>query len=157
MFLDTCPNQFGFKKGHSTDMCIYVLKEFIEFYRSRNTSVFVTFLDASKVYDKIDHWQLFNKLLNIHVPVFIISILVFWYSRQEMFIRWGNSCSTKFRVTNGVKQGGILSPALFNVYMNNLSVSLNHSGIGGSLGGNLINHLCYADDLCLIALSSSGM
>ena len=74
-----------------------------------------------------------------------------------MFIRWGNFCSTKFRVTNGVKQGGILSPALFNVYMNNLSVSLNHSGIGGSLGGNLINHLCYADDLCLIALSSSGM
>ena len=88
MFLDTCPNQFGFKKGHSTDMCIYVLKEFIEFYRSRNTSVFVTFLDASKAYDKIDHWQLFNKLLNIHVPVFIISILLFWYSRQEMFIRF---------------------------------------------------------------------
>ena len=41
--------------------------------------------------------------------------------------------------------------------MNNLSVSLNHSGIGGSLRGNLINHLCYADGLCLIALSSSGM
>ena len=157
MFLDTCPNQFGFKKGHSTDMFIYVLKEFIEFYRSRNTSVFVTFLDAAKAYDKIDHWQLFNKLLNINVPVFIISMLAFWYSRQEMFIRWGNSCSTKFRVTNGVKQGGILSPAFFNVYMNNLSVSLNHSGIGGSLGGNLINHLCYADDLCLIAFSSSGM
>ena len=31
MFLDTCPNQFGFKKGHSTDMCIYVLKEFMNF------------------------------------------------------------------------------------------------------------------------------
>ena len=87
MFLDTCPNQFGFKKGHSTDMYIYVLKEFIEIYRKRNTSVFVTFLDASKAYDKIDHWQLFNKLLNINIPVFIISILVFWYSRQEMFIR----------------------------------------------------------------------
>ena len=67
-----------------------------------------------------------------------------------MFIRLGNSCSTKFRVTNGVKQGGVLSPALFNVYMNNLGVSLNNSGIGGSQGGNLINHLCYADDLCLI-------
>ena len=48
MFLDTCPNQFGFKKGHSTDMCIYVRKEFIEFYRSRNTFVFVTFLHALK-------------------------------------------------------------------------------------------------------------
>ena len=30
MFLDTCPNQFGFKKGHSTDKCIYVPKKFIE-------------------------------------------------------------------------------------------------------------------------------
>ena len=74
-----------------------------------------------------------------------------------MFIRWGNSCSNKFYVTNGVKQGGILSPALFNVYMNNLSVTLNQSGIGGFLGDSLVNHICYADDLCLIAFSSSGM
>ena len=67
-----------------------------------------------------------------------------------MFTRWGNSRSTKFRVINGVKQGGILSPALFNVYMNNLSVSLNHSGIGESLGGNLLNHLSYADNFMSI-------
>ena len=51
VFLDTCPNQFGFKKGHSTDMCIYVLKEMIKYFKSHNTSVFVTFLDASKAYD----------------------------------------------------------------------------------------------------------
>ena len=80
MFLDTSPNQFRFKRGHSTDMCIYVLKEFIKVYKSRNTSVFVTFLDTSKAYDKIDHWQLFNKLLKVHVPVLIISLLVYWYS-----------------------------------------------------------------------------
>ena len=71
-----------------------------------------------------------------------------------MFIWWGTSCSTIFRVTNRVKQGGILSLSLFNVYMNNLIVSLNHSGISGLLGGNVVNHLCYAD---LIALSSQGM
>ena len=74
-----------------------------------------------------------------------------------MFIRWSNSCTTIFLVTNGVKQGGILSSSLFNVYMNNLSLSLNHSGIRGSLGDNLFNHLCYADDLCIITLSSSVM
>ena len=49
------------------------------------------------------------------------------------------------------------SPSLSNEYMNNLSLSLNHSGIGGSLGDNLVIHLCDADDLCLIALSSAGM
>ena len=75
MFLDTCPKQFGFKKRHSTDMC-WVLKEMTEYFNCRNTSVFVTFLDASKAYYKIHHWQLFDKLLNIHVPVFI-GILVF--------------------------------------------------------------------------------
>ena len=41
--------------------------------------------------------------------------------------------------------------------MNNLSLSLNSYGIGGLLGENLFNHLCYADDICLISLSSSGM
>ena len=74
-----------------------------------------------------------------------------------MFIRWGNTCSINFLVTNGVKQGGILFPCLFNVYVNNLSLSLNSPGIGRSLGGNIMNHLYYADDLCLISLSSSGM
>ena len=77
-FLETCPNQFGFKKGHSTEMCIYmyVLKEIIEFYKSCNTSVFVTFLDASKAYVKIDHWLLYDKLLHNDVPVFIVKILL---------------------------------------------------------------------------------
>ena len=42
-----------------------------------------------------------------------------------MFVRWGNTCSTSFCVTNGVKQGGIISPMLFNLYMDDLSLKLN--------------------------------
>ena len=61
-----------------------------------------------------------------------------------------------FYVANGVKQGGILSLILFNVYMNDLSLSLNEFGIDGSLGDNFNNHICDIADLCLIALSSSG-
>ena len=41
--------------------------------------------------------------------------------------------------------------------MNDLSETLNSSGIGGYLGEAFLNHLSYADDLCLISLSSSGM
>ena len=73
-----------------------------------------------------------------------------------MHIRWGNTTTSSFFVFNGVKQGGILSPILFNVYMDQLSVKLNASNIGGG-GGVLVNHLCYADDICLISLSSAGM
>ena len=41
--------------------------------------------------------------------------------------------------------------------MDQLSVKLNASNIGGDIGGVLVNHLCYADDICLISLSSAGM
>ena len=59
--------------------------------------------------------------------------------------------------TNGVRQGGVLSPQLFNVYIDGLSDILNKSTIGGSLGGKRINHLLYADDLCIVSLSSAGL
>ena len=52
---------------------------------------------------------------------------------------------------------GNLSPILFNVYMDDLSVSLNSSNIVGRIGNIFLNHLCYADKLCLIRLSSVGM
>ena len=62
-YLWTTNNQFGYKAGHSTDLCIYTLIEFIEYFKRRSTSVYVAFLDASKVFDKINHWILFKKLI----------------------------------------------------------------------------------------------
>ena len=74
-----------------------------------------------------------------------------------MHIRWGNTFSTSFCMSNSVKQGGIISPDLFNVYMHDLSCELNCSNIGGRIGREIVNHLSYADDLGLICLSSAGM
>ena len=59
-FLNTCENQFGFKRKHSTEFCIYTLKEFIDYCKQRSTTIFVTFLGASKTFDKIDFWLLFQ-------------------------------------------------------------------------------------------------
>ena len=57
-----------------------------------------------------------------------------------MCIRWGSAYSLPFSVSNGVKQGGILSPILFNVYMDDLSVSLNSSNIGRQIRNIFLNH-----------------
>ena len=106
------------------------IKEFIDFYKTRETTVYVTFLDASKAFGRIDHWLLSDKMTKKGVPLFIIKLLFFWYSRQRMFVRWGDICSTSFCVTNGVKQGSIISPAVFNLYMDDLNLMLNCSSIG---------------------------
>ena len=74
-----------------------------------------------------------------------------------MHVRWGTTTTTPFLITNGVKQCGILSLMLFNVYMDYLSIKLNQSGIGRDIGGYLINYLCYADDLYLISLHFAAM
>ena len=81
-------------------------------------------------------------------------ILVF-YAKDVCSV--GNSISSCFMVTNGVKQGGILSPKLFSLYMNDLSILLNNCNLGGKIGGQLLNHLIYADDVCLISLSAHAM
>ena len=61
--LSTTSHQFGFKSGHSTDACIYVLKEAINSYVSHQSSVYLCFLDASKAFDRVDHYVLFDKLI----------------------------------------------------------------------------------------------
>ena len=55
------------------------------------------------------------------------------------------------------EQGSVISPVLFNVYMDDLSCALSRSNIGRRIGGEIVNHLSYADGLCQICLSSAGM
>ena len=102
------------------------------------------FLDASKAFDEINHRVLFKKLLNKGVPVYLVKVLCYWYQHQSMYVKWGSTLSSKFQVTNGVRQGSAPSPLLFNVYVNEFSELLNKSGIGGNMGGTIINHMLYA-------------
>ena len=65
--------------------------------------------------------------------------------------------SDNFCVSNGVRQGGILSPYLFNVYMDDLSTNLNTCNVGCLSGTMMVNHLMYADDLVIFCPSAIGL
>ena len=156
-YLWTNDNQFGFKSYHSTDLCIYALSEFIEYFKNRSTSVYVALLDANKAFDKISHWTLFRTLIHRNVPLYLVKVLFYWYQHQIMSVRWRCSISRGFNVKNSVRQGGVLSPKLFNVYIDGLSIILNSCTTGGFIGGKHINHILYADDLCIVSLSSAGL
>ena len=65
-----------------------------------------------------------------------------WYTHQKMCIRWGNAISTSLTVSNDIKQGGIISPILFNVDIYGLSVLLKSSNIWVQIEHPFLNHLC---------------
>ena len=141
-----------FKSEHGTDLCIFTVKSVIKYYNLHNSHVYYTcFLDASKACDCVNHWTLFRKLLNRSIHILIVRMLMYWYTKQELCVRCGAEMSPYFTISNGVQQGGILSPSLIAVYMDDLSSLLNTSRIGCHIDDVCINHIFYADDLCLMA------
>ena len=155
-YLNTTDNQFGFKKGHSTDHCIYICfkKNVIQYYKSNNSPVYSCFLDASKAYltESTIGRFLENCLIEVCLLYLYVSCCTYWYRTQTFCIKWGSTTSEFFNVSNGVRQGGILSPYLFIVYIDDLSNMLNSAGIGCHIHNCCINHVFYADDICVILL-----
>jgi len=149
--------QFGFKAKHSTGICTNVLKRTVEYYTSRGSHVFCSFIDFSKAFDKVNYWKLFSKLLGDGINSKLVQLLAFWYSNQQLCVRWHNTYSGKFTVGNGTKQGGVLSPYLFTRYIRDLLNTISNMRIGCNIGGLFINVLAYADDLVLMAPSWSAM
>ena len=129
-YLTTTDNQFGFKKQHSTDMCIFSSKSVIKYYNYFSSPVYSCFLDASKAFDKINHWILFTKMIKRSIPSVIVRIILFWYQTQTACIKWGQHTSSFFTISNGTRQGSVLSPRLFSMYVDDLSHLLADSKVG---------------------------
>ena len=119
--------------------------------------MYCAFLDASKACDRVNHYMLFKKLIERNIPTCFVRILYYWYSKQNMKVKWGNCLSSPFSVSNGVRQGGVLSLYLFPLYIDDLSVKLNCVKAGCFLGNSRHNHIIYADDLCCFSPSLDGL
>ena len=81
----------------------------------------------------------------------ITRFLLKLYTEQNLRVKWGTSISEEFQVYNGVKQGGVLSPLLFSLYMDELLERLKNSGVGCYIGEMFMGAFCYADDCTLLA------
>ena len=67
-------------------------------------------MDVSKAFDKVNHWHLFDKLLNRSILLYVVRMFLHWHTYQDFIVRWNNTLSPSLKVSNGVRQGGILSP-----------------------------------------------
>ena len=81
----------------------------------------------------------------------MIQVLIFMYEEQQGWVKLGGKKSTSFRITNGTRQGSVLSPVLFSVYLDDLLSDLRKLQLGCHIGGWWFGALGYADDLILLA------
>ena len=87
----------------------------------------------------------------------MVRILLTWYSDQQVSVLWNSSISEKFSISNGVRQGGVLSPILFTIYMDELLLELKKAGIGCFWRHHFVGAVYYAGDIALLVPSLSAL
>ena len=151
------PLQGGFRPGFSCLHSAFILQEAISFVHERKKKAFVAFLDVRKAFDTVWHAGLLVKLYKNEIPLYIWHILDAWYSSSYSTVIWNSCTSRQFPVKQGVRQGAVLSPLLYSIFVNDLLNQLSNSAFGVSMEGVYCGAPMYADDLSLIATSEQEL
>ena len=155
--LSTSDLQFGFKAKSSTTQCTFVVEEIINYYNNNDTPVYAMLLDASQAFDCVHYTKLFRMLLDKGLCPLVCKILAVMHIDQSVRVRWGNTFTSNFSVSNGVKQGGNLSPVLFTIYADFILSRLRSDGMGCRVGATFAGAIAYADDIILLSPSLSTL
>ena len=151
-------NQAGFRKNHRTIDQIFVLKTLVQKYIKNKQKLFVCFVDFAKAFDTVWREGLFYKLLINNINGKIYKLIKNNYSNTKACININNYITNQFKINRGVKQGCIMSPTLFNIFINDLKDNLDEVNTDSPLLNNtIVNSVLYADDLALISTTQAGL
>ena len=151
--LATSDLQFGFKSGLGCNHAIYSVRETVSHLVSNNSTVNLCALDVAKAFDNVNHYVLYGKLMDRNIPGCLILMLSKWYSKIFATVKWNSCVSIAVKISSGVRQGGVLSPFLFAIFVDDILTKLKLAGLGCRIRGLLFNAIMYADDLLLMSIS----
>ena len=149
--------QFGYKVGTSTTQCSWLVTEVVNYFLERGTNPIITLLDCSKAFDLCKFSILFTKLIDRGLPPIVVRTLMVVYEDQYAWVKWGGARSSLFPIINGTRQGSILSPALFAVYVDELLKELRSLGVGCHLAGVFYGAVGFCDYILLMAPTRDAM
>ena len=120
---------------------------------------FVTFVDFSKAYDRISREHLWYKLrqIGLNGDSNILRALQALYNDVKCTVRVNSELSDYFNVNCGLKQGCVVSPLAFNLYINDLITEINNMGLGVNVSGKKVSMLLYADDIVLLSNTAGDL
>ena len=91
------------------------------------------------------------------IPVIFWRTLYNYYNSSNIVVKLGNEVTNPFKITDGVKQGGILSPYLFNFYVNEMILACTDLNIGCKIGNLNVTIVSYCDDIVLLSPTKSSL
>ena len=151
--------QAGFRKYHRTSDQIFILKTIIDKHihkTGKGNKLYTCFIDFRKAFDTVCHDGLLLKLQRAGINGKIYDLIKSMYQNPTSKVKCKNTLTDAIEIKQGVHQGNVLSPLLFNIFINDIgnSLLLHDAPI---VHDSKVNHLLYADDLVLLSTTEEGL
>ena len=147
--------QNGFHKGRSCQDHIFTLNTVLDGRKVLRQSTFACFIDFRKAFDSVNRALLWHKMqFQFGVQGQFLSTVKALY---ENVTRINDQFSEWFDVNSGVKQGCVLSPTLFSMFINDLVDSVRSAGKGVKIAYTNIDLLMYADAVVVIGETENDL
>jgi hypothetical protein len=149
--------QFGFTKNVPCNTASILLTEVINHYKDTGAPLFLTFMDASKAFDVVDHDCALNHLYNQGIRGDLWTLFNNLYTNITSTIKWQGKLSQPFMESQGIRQGAISSTNIFKARANPTLSRLEEHPASARIGSISLGPIMVADDLVLSSPSASGV
>ena len=144
--------QAGFRPGRSTTEQIFNLRILCERYLQHQQDLYHVFIDFKRAFDRVWHAALWATMRLYDINTNLINAIQNLYDKATSAVCFNGSTGYWFRTTVGVRQGCLLSPTLFNIFLERIMAdALEDHKSTVSIGGRTISNLRFADDIDALA------
>ena len=150
--------QAGFRPGRSTIEQIFNCRLLIEKHLQHQRELHHNFIDFKKAFDRVWHEGLWQVMRSFNIEEGLVQAIEALYNQASSAVQLNGSIGDFFKMSIGVRQGCILSPVLFNIFLEKImqeTLDDHHTSI--SIGGRPLCNLRFADDIDLLAGSNTEL